>query len=521
METLIKNIKVYDGTGKDAYVSSVFIKDGKIAKIGETDCKNVIDGTGLCLAPGFIDSHSHAETQMFIDPDRKEKLMMGVTLEVAGQCGSGKSPKLRSMPEKADLYFRRTGFHDDDFETFRENTEAIRNLKLGAHQTLFMGYNLVRGSVIGMENRKATRSELDRMKGLVAEAMQNGALGFTTGLVYPPCLYSDTEELIEVCKVVAKYGGMYTTHIRGEADTVLDALSEAITIAKTAGVPLNVSHLKAMYPQNYDKIDKMLEMIDKENANGMDITFDVYPYAASSATIMSTLPPSYNSNGIDWTVEHLTGKENIAKLERIINEGLEKWENPVKNIGTENMLIVEAQDTPECIGKTIKEISEMKGISPVEAYAYVIAANRGRVKDVRFCMSEENLKKLYAHPRSMVGTDGIYTSRSTLSHPRHFGTFPRYLGRFIREMKVLPMQEGIRRITGMPAERFGLKTKGKIKEGYDADLVIFDERTIIDNATFIEPKKTCTGIKKVFVMGEVAVDDGKYTGLRNGKYYSK
>ena len=523
---VIKNVKIYDGTGGKPYVSDVLIKGEKIEKIGkELKALEEIDGTGLCLSSGFIDAHTHSDTQLFVDPDRAHKLKMGVTSEIGGQCGWSRAPFAPDMKPEARNYLETVNGKREfvpQYETFEDYADYMENkIKLGAHQKVFTGHCMIRASVVGMDNRPMTEAELDRACALLEECMKQGSLGLSSGLVYAPSCYGTTEELAALCKVAAKYGGIYTTHMRNEADFVEEAVAEAINIARLSGIKLNISHLKTLYPHNFYKTEKILDMIDSAIAEGMDITFDVYPYEASSATMMSTLPPSYLSEGVDRMVERVTGKENIEILRKNLYEPTEKFSNPMKNIGPEKMLITRAVTTPEAVGKTIAEYAEMLGIDGVEAYAKLLADNRGAVSDVRFNMSDEMIAKLYKHPKCMVGTDGLFTSEKKLSHPRHFGSYPRYLGRFVREMKILPMEEGIRRITSMPAERYGLKTKGYVREGYDADLVLFDENTIIDHADYLDPFAANEGIKAVFVMGGIAVHDNVYTNLRNGKFYKK
>ena len=522
MKTLIKNIKIYDGTGEKPYVSDVLVSGDKIEKIAkEIKCENaeVIDGTGLCLSSGFIDTHTHSDAQLFIDPDRKEKLRMGVTAEIGGQCGWSRAPLLPDAPEAAVSYIHSVyGPKTPDFTTFKEFVDVMEKKEIGAHQMCFVGHQYIRGSVVGMDDRAATQKELDKMCGLVEEAMQAGARGFSVGLVYAPGIYSTKNELVAIAKTVARYGGMFTSHIRNESNHVLDAVKEVIDVSMEAGVPLNISHMKAMFPQNWHYYEDILDLIDKSIAEGADITFDVYPYEASSATILSTLPPSYNSHGTDWLVEHLTGEENINILEKAMMEPTEEFENPFKNIGPDKMLLSYGKNTPDAIGKTIKEYADFKGIRPIEAYAEIIRENRGLAGDIRFNMSEEKIAMFYRHPKCLVGTDGLYNSGIRISHPRHFGTFPRYLGRFVRDMGVLSFEEGVSRLTGQAADRYGLKNKGYVKEGYDADLVIFDEKTIIDGATYMDQTIPNKGIKYVFVSGGIAVKDNEYTGLMNGKF---
>ncbi len=519
---LIRNVKVYDGLGGKPYQADVLIQNGKIEKIArETGylptVGELIDGSGLCLAPGFIDAHTHSDMQLFFDPSRAGRLLQGITTEIGGQCGSSLSPYVEDMPEDARRYFasdyRTLGW----YRTFAEQLEAMDKQPLGCHEKFFVGHRLIRGSVMGMASRPATAKELDRMCGLLEEAMQSGALGISTGLVYSPGPEAAPEELIALAKTAGKYGGMYTTHMRNESDLVEKSVAETLDIGRKSGTPVNISHIKNMYPANWGKTDAILKQLDDALAEGIDVSCDAYPYEACSAGILSTTPPSFRAHGIDWLVEHFRGEENRKLLRELVLEGKEVYENPIRGVGTENELIVRAAGTPDAVGKTIAQYAAEKGIDSFDAWCDIVADNAGSVTDVRFTMKEENIIKFYQHPICMVGSDGLYTRGNELCHPRFFGTMPRYLGRLVRDKKILPFEEGIRRITSMPAKRYGLTNKGAILEGYDADLVLFNENTIIDRADYVHPFLPNEGIKAVFVDGGIAVLDNLYTGLANGR----
>lgn len=526
MGYIIKNVKVYDGLGGKPFTADVVIEGSKISGVCkhadyQTTIGDVIDGTGLCLAPGFIDSHTHSDQQCYHDPSRAGRLLQGITTEIGGQCGSSKAPFLDSMPEDAKKFLNVAYKRSVWFETFKDQLDSVSKLPLGAHQKYFAGHRLIRCSVMGIEGRAATDSEIDRMCGLAEEAMQSGALGITTGLVYAPGPFAETKEIIALAKTAGKYGGIYSSHIRNESDSVEEAIKEVIDIGRKAEVPVNISHIKSMYPANWGKVDSILEIIDKALDEGIDVTMDAYPYEACSAGIMSTIPPSYRAKGIDWMLAHMEGRENREVLKDLVMNGKEAYENPMKGIGPEKMLIVSASKTPDAEGKFISEYADAHGIDGFDAWCDIIVQNEAAVTDVRFAMRDEDIEKFYRHRKCMVGSDGLYSGGHKLCHPRYFGTMTRYLGRFIRGRKVLPFEEGIRRITSMPAERYGLTNKGIIKEGFDADLVLFDENTIIDHADYLDPFKPNEGIKAVFVSGGIAVIDNVYTGLANGKLYKR
>lgn len=519
LDTLIKNVEVFDGTGASPSIESVGIKDGKIVSVSKEsamEANTIIDGTGLSLSPGFIDSHTHSDFHLFQNPSRWEKLKQGITTEIGGQCGWSLAPFPKTTPKEFRDYTV-TFLKSPGFDSYKHAMNCLDSMDLGVNQAFFVGHGYIRGVAMGMDNRTPTAKELDFMCAMTEEAMQSGALGLSSGLVYAPGVYANREELIQLAKIVAKYGGRYSTHIRNEGDFLVEAIQEAIEIAKAADVSLNISHLKALFPMNFHKIDIVLEMINKEIEQGMDITFDAYPYAACSATILSTLPPSYLVNGVDWLTDHLRQKENVDLLRKAIYEPTETWENPVAKIGVDNLLVSSAPHTPDAVGKRISEYAKLKGLDDIEAYAEIIQLNHGEVMDIRFAMSEDNIEQIYRHPRCMVGTDGLYEGNDAPSHVRAFASFPRYLGHYIRDRKLLSMEEGIRRISGMPADVYGLVGKGYIKEGYDADLVLFDKEKICDKATYTDPFIPNEGIHMVMINGKAAVINNELTGVMEGR----
>ena len=520
LDILIKNGTVYDGSGSEGVRRNVGVLDGKIVfPEGEAlpEAKKVIDAEGLAVAPGFIDAHSHSDGQIYTEPSRMSKLLQGNTTEIAGQCGSSRAPWLPDAPfdseETRALFMGK--YHYPSYAAYKEEMGKRR---YGTNQMCFVGHRPIRASILGMELRPATASELDRMKGLLRECMEEGAPGMSTGLVYAPSCYSTEEELVELLKVVGKYGGIYTTHIRGEGDTVLDALSEAIRIGEKAGVALNISHFKAMFPQNFDKVDRMLEMVDEANRRGGSVTMDAYPYTATSSGTKSALPPSFLSMGVPALSDWLGTKEGVEALRKAVKEETEVWENPIKNIGAKNFFITDAAVTKEAVGRRISEYAEMKGLDEIAAFADLFSKNRCDVTDVRFTMSEENVEKIYRHPCCMVGTDGMYSGGTGLAHPRSIGTFPRYLGHYVRDRKVLTLAEGIHRMTGMTAERYRVRNRGFLREGYAADVTVFDPETVCDGATYENPFLPNTGILYVTVGGKLRVDEGKPVGEDAGTF---
>ncbi len=519
LDLLIQNGTVYDGTGKAGVRRNIGVQDGKIVSVGGgelPEAREVMNAEGLAVSPGFIDCHTHSDAQIFLgDARRTAKLLQGNTTEIAGQCGSSRAPFLPDAPFDSPET-RRVLAASTVFPSYRDFKDAVGKLDIGTNQLCFFGHKAIRSSILGMETRPATPNELDRMKALVDECMEEGAPGMSTGLVYAPSCYSTEEELVELLKEVGKYGGMYTTHIRGEGDTVLDAIAEAIRIGEKAGVPVNISHFKCMFPQNYDKADRMLEMVDEANARGVSVSMDAYPYTATSAGSTSALPPSFLSMGIPALSEWMGTKEGVAALREAVEHPTEVWENPIRNIGAKNFLITRASVTMEAVGKRVSEYAEMKGLDEIEAFADLFHRNRCDMTDIRFTMKEENLEKIYRHPCCLVGSDGLYAGGTMLAHPRAFATFPRYLGRYVREKKVLPLEEAIHRLTGQAAERYRLKDRGFIRDGYVADITVFDPDTVMDHATYENPFLLNTGIRRVLVAGRTRVLEGQPVGVENG-----
>ena len=515
LDHLIRNAAVYDVSGAPPEKRDVGILNGKLVLEGlpGAEAKEMTDAKGLALSPGFIDSHSHSDHRFTRDPLLGCKLRQGITTEITGCCGSSAFPALSKNPEeKVQKTYTNTSFRD--FETMFSygNTAPV-----GTNLYATAGHGRLRSQVIGPANRPATPDELETMKDLLRQAMEQGAMGLSTGLAYTPGMFAPEDEIVQLLKVVAEYGGIYTTHIRSESDFVEESVDEAIRQAEAAGVSLQISHLKAMYPKNWHKMDKLLERITRARAGGMDIAFDIYPYNACSTYTASCLPPSVQAMGYDAYAPFLKTKEGIEITKEKILHPTEVFENPLLALGGEKILIVKAQETPEAIGKTIREYGDLYGLDDIEACIDLILRNKAAVFDVRFAMREDNLTEAIRHPLCLVGTDGVYSGYESSTHPRAIGTFPRYLGRYVRDKALLPFEEGIHRITGAAAERFGLRNKGFIREGFDADLVLFDPETILDGATYSNPLAPNQGIETVYVGGKAAVRKNELTGVTNGK----
>lgn len=520
---LVQNVNIYDGTGSAPFYGDVAIEAGKIVAVGKEiqgQAKQTVDGNGLDLAPGFIDVHSHSDYVLPIDPHRLHVLRMGVTTEISGQCGHSISPASDTMTEETRDYLKTKGA--PLFATMAEQVKSLENLELGPNQLHFTGHALLRGGVMQLEDRHATDAEIESMQRALAQAIQEGAAGVSTGLSYVPGIYSDTHELTELGRTAGLNGGMYVTHSRSESMGLFDSVAECIYIAREGKVPVNISHFKCVGKVFWERCEKALNMIDDAIAEGLDITLDAYPYVAASTTTLSAIPPQFLDHG---AVAFARSLEDPAIVEQIRKEIYEindpSWDNSMYYVGLDNFLIVRAQNTPWAVGKTYAQVGQELGMEPFDAVIYLLKENKGTVYECRFSMCEENVEMILKHPKCMVGSDGIYMPGDLSCHPRAMGTFPRYLGRYIRERGILSREEGIHRITGMAAERYNLTGKGKILPGYDADFVLFDYETILDQADFMDPFKPNIGIHQVYIAGECVVEDNEPTGVWNGKYLKK
>ena len=526
-DLIIKNAQVYDGTGAPSYVADVAVQDGKIAQIGKISgaAAQTVDAQGLALAPGFIDSHSHGDSSVFFEPCRDHVLKMGVTTEVSGNCGHSRFPIQQDIsPEELKTMLGATGAGDQHFSSLAEMRKAMESLSMGPNQSMITGHCGLRHQAMGFRNRDASPEEIKVMQDLLEQAMQDGAQGISSGLGYIPSVYSNTHELIEVAKAAAKYGGMYTTHSRYESASLFKSIQESIDIAREAGIHSHISHLKCTGKDFWGYCEKVLELIDEANRQGNTVTFDAYPYTAcfTSATT-AAIPARYFTDGMGAFLKRIEDPAFVAELRKEIYEIDDPgWDNAVLHVGLENFIVTGAPNTPELIGKSYTQIAAERGMDPFDTMLAVLKENNGLVGEIRHTMCEENLRMIFRHPLCAVSSDGVFIKGVTpMAHPRALGTFPRYLGRYIREQKILSREEGIRRMTGLPAMRFGLQGKGFIRPGMDADLVLFDFETIADGGTFENPFLPNRGIHRVYMNGTLVLQDNEPTGTYVGTYVKR
>lgn len=493
-DIIIKNGKIIDGTGNSWYYADVAVKDGKIISIQKninTSAKKIIDAKGLIVAPGFIDVHGHIEGGVFENPSAHNYIYDGVTTVITGNCGG-------SAENLNDFFFK------------------IDSIQTSINVASLIGHNTVRRMVMGNENRLATPEEQRRMEALIAKGMKDGAVGMSTGLIYLPGMYSNTAEVIGLAKETAKHNGIYASHIRNEENNVTDAINEAIDIGKAAFIPVQISHFKISGPANWGRSAETLALIEKARAAGFDVTIDQYPYTASSTNLGVRLPDWALAGGQDSLVKRIN--DPVVK-QQIINDMLAQLKRYKYKNYSFAVVANHSADT-SLNGKSIVEINVLKGRKPKareEALTILDMMLAGGAQMVYHSMNEKDVQYFMKYPYNMIGADGGVATGRGMPHPRTYGTNARVLARYVREQKIVSMEEAIRRMTSLAAQKFQLKDRGLIKEGMAADIVIFDEATVKDNATYEQPHQFSSGFHFVLVNGELVIDEGKHNGVRSGR----
>jgi len=518
-DLIIKNGTVVDGIGNKSYKSDIGISGEYIKKVGDLQNANAsafIDATDRFVSPGFIDIHTHTDTEILINPKAESKIRQGVTTELGGNCGSSPFPMKQPISESAKRRAERNDITLDWTDLRGFHTAIARKGTAVNHATL-IGQGTVRSFVMGEDQREPTPEELETMKRIISEAMEQGAFGISSGLEYTPSGFADTAELIELNKIVSKYGGFYATHMRSEDKTVLEAVGEAIHIAETANLPLQIAHFKAVGSNNWWKLPKMFDLIERAASRGLSVMVDRYPYIAFSTGLSIIFPQWALDGGMGKLIGRLKDKDIRQSMKA---ETLKK----VEGYGWEKIVIsnVQKEKNKNLIGKNIGEAAAATNSDPYEFACDLIIDEDRDVSHIGFGMNEATTEAVLKHPLAMLGSDGSSLAPyGPLSggkpHPRNYGTFPRFLGYYVRERKILSLPQAIKKISSMPAARLGLRDRGSISPGKYADIVVFDPKNIVDKATFIDPHQYPVGIDYVLVNGTVVVEHGKHTERLPGK----
>jgi N-acyl-D-amino-acid deacylase len=516
---VLRNGTIVDGSGRSRFKGDVAIQDDRIVAVDTgLSGHEEIDCSGLVVAPGFIDTHSHSDLRILAEPQLPMKVRQGITLEVFGQDGISVAPvRPADRPELARSLAGLLGKLDRDWEweSVADYLDAIQRAQPSLDGAYLVPHGAVRLKVMGMEDRAATPQEITGMQGEIRKAMEQGALGLSTGLIYPPCCFADTSELIELCLTVAELKGVFVVHMRSESDQLVDAVAEMIEVATRSGVHVHISHFKAAGRENWASIDTVLGMIQEAHKNGLRITADQYPYIAGSTILGAILPPWAHAGGTDATLERLANPGQRSGMRaQILDRSTANWDNFWKWSGPEGIVISDIPSGRHAgfVGRNLADAVRLKtGASAVSDESAVDLAfdllleERMGVGMISFSQSEEVVRKIIGVPWVNVCTDGLLGGRP---HPRAYGTYPRYVGKYARDEGLLTLEEAVRRMSGLAAETFSLKDYGRIESGRRANLVIFDAEKIIDRATFDDPKQYPDGIEYVVVGGRIMFDSG-------------
>ncbi len=529
LDVVIQGGQILDGTGAQARQADVGILGDRIAMIGDLSNVSAVRTLNVAsrfVAPGFIDMHTHTDETVFLNPQMESKIQQGVTTEVTGNCGDSAAPLYGAAYDTLRKSLQEYGNIPLSWHSMGEYLDRVKEMGISTNYVTLVGYGTLRASVMGYAMRSPSSEELTRIQQLLSQSLEEGAWGISTGLIYPPCSYAGMDELVAVSRVAAGHGGIYTSHIRNEGDRLLVAVEEALTIGKQAGIPVQLSHHKAAGKRNWGKVQQSLEQIEKARSEGVVACADQYPYIASSTGLSTVLPDWAHEGGRGPLVQRLQDRETRARIAEEVRSERPGWENPAVDSGWHNIVVVGAKSDRALQGQSVWQIAENKRLDPVETSFNLLVENEGDVQVVIFSMCEEDVQAVMKKDWVFVGSDS--TARAPTGplsevrcHPRTYGTFPRLLGRYVRELRVVTWEQAIAKMTSGPARMLGLDRRGVLKEGNLADIVVFDPESIADTATFTDPHQFPRGIDYVFVNGTLTVDHGNHTGARAGQVLRK
>jgi len=524
-DVIIKGGTVYDGTGAEGKHVDVAIRGDRIAGVGDfgaAHAKTIIDANGLAVAPGFINMLSWSVASLIQDGRSQSEIRQGVTTEVMGE-GFSMGPvndRIRQfiLSQQTDIKF------DIKWRTLAEYLRYLETRGVSCNVASFIGAATLRAYVIGFENKQPTPEQLHEMRELVRKEMEAGALGIGTALIYPPATYAKTEELIELCKIAAKYQGKYISHMRSEGNRLFEAFDEVLRIAREANIPAEVYHIKTAGQKNWPKEDELLKRIEQAQKEGLKITADMYTYTAAGTGLDACLPPWTEDGGYPALFKRLRDPATREKIAAEVKVDTDAWENAYVEQRPDKILLVgfKSEKLKPLTGKSLAEVAKMRGKDPIETIMDLISEDESRIDTIYFMMSEENKIKELEKPWISFGSDEASQApespfTKSNPHPRAYGNFARVLGKYVRDEKVLSMSDAIHRLSGLPATNLGLDHRGFLKEGMFADVVVFDPGTITDHATFEKPHQYATGVKHVFVNGVQVIKNGKHTGAKPGR----
>jgi N-acyl-D-amino-acid deacylase len=524
-DVIIRGGDVYDGTGSPPVHADIGITGDRVTAIGDLKAASAptsIDAKGLAVAPGFINMLSHSEVSLIVDGRSMGELKQGITTQIFGEFSMGplnEDMKRRIVTNQGDIKF------DIQWTTLSEYLIWLEKHGISQNVASFIGAPTIREYVIGLEDKPPTPDQLAKMRELVRREMEAGALGITTALIYPPAFFAKTDELIELCKVAAKYKGKYTAHMRSEGNQLIEAIQETIRISREAGVPAEIYHLKAAGHSNWPKMEQAIAMIEDARGKGLKITADMYMYTAGGTGLDAAMPPWVFDGGQEAAYKRLQDPATRNKIAAEIRTPTNSWENLYLLSGSPDKILLlgfKSEALKPLSGKTLAEVAKMRGKDPVETIMDLVLEDRSRIGTIYFLMSEENIKKQIRQPWVSFGSDGASMApegvfRKSSAHPRFYGNFARLLGKYVREEKIITVSEAVRRLSSLPATNLGLDHRGFLKRGMFADVVVFDPETIGDRATFAQPHQFSIGVKHVFVNGTQVLKDGEHTGAKPGK----
>ncbi|MEK9928140.1 MAG: D-aminoacylase [Halieaceae bacterium] len=522
-DTIIRGGTIYDGSGATPYRADIALKSQRIAAIGDlggASGRIEIDATGKAVSPGFINMIGWGVTSLIKDGRGISDISQGITLEVFGE-GNSMGPLSPSMREEFPKYWDQIS---PSWTSLGEYLEFLEDRGVSSNVASFIGATTARIHVLGRDDVKASSSQLEEMQALVRDAMQEGAVGVASSLIYTPASFANTEELIALASAASEYGGIYASHMRNEGKGIFEALDELITIAREADIPAEIYHLKISYPPFWDRFDDVLAVIEDARRSGLKITADMYPYPAGSTGLDAIMPPWVKEGGIDQWIARMQDPETRAKLIQAMRENPDDWDNRLASGGADSVLLVEFRnpDLKHLAGMTLAEVAQQRGMSPEETAMDLVIEDRTRVGAMYFNQSEDVVRKAIQQPWVSFCTDAVSIAAEgdqllNHRHPRTYGTFPRVLGHYVRDLQLLSLEQAVHRASGLPATNLSLRDRGFLREGYFADVLVFDPDTIQDHATFEKPHQYSTGMEKVFVNGELVFDDGEHTGALPGQ----